>query len=200
MPRIRERAPGVWEITAAAGRDPRTGCYGQISRTVRGTKRAANQAAAELLTETWPVRGWSCSLVEALFPGQDGVVHLNRPGTDEDRSLHAFWRYADVEVPRATVQGLRSVVVRTNRDAQATEAPSPSLLLGRRRERRRDATSSVLGSRGNVLQFWGIGQGQVCMSERLVMLPRHEIEAVPLVKAGKAQNSGHTASPNRRRC
>ena len=51
MPRIRERAPGVWEVTAAAGRDPRTGRYGQISRTVRGTKRPANQAAAELLTE-----------------------------------------------------------------------------------------------------------------------------------------------------
>ncbi|MGP8163645.1 MAG: hypothetical protein ACLQAN_07750 [Acidimicrobiales bacterium] len=50
----------------------------------------------------------------------------------------------------------------------------------------------MLRSYGNVLQFWGIGQGQVCMSERLVMLPRHEIEAVPLVKAGKAQNSGHT--------
>jgi integrase len=51
VPRIRERAPGVWEVTAATGRDPRTGRYGQISRTVRGTKRAANQAAAELLTE-----------------------------------------------------------------------------------------------------------------------------------------------------
>jgi hypothetical protein len=137
-------------------------------------------------------RGWSCSMVEALFPGQDGVVHLNRPGADEDRSLHAFWRYADIEVPRTTVQGLRSVVVRTNRKAQASEAPSPRFLLGHRRERRRDATSSVLRSHGNILQFWGIGQGQVCMSERLVMLPRHKIEAVPLVKAGKAQNSGHT--------
>jgi hypothetical protein len=49
--RIRERAPGVWEVTAAAGRDPRTGRNGQISRTVRATKRAASQAAAELLIE-----------------------------------------------------------------------------------------------------------------------------------------------------
>jgi hypothetical protein len=30
------------------------------------------------------------------------------------------------------------------------------------------------------------------MSERLVMLPRHDIKAVPLVKAGKAQNGRHT--------
>lgn len=51
MPRIRERTPGVWEITAATGRDPRTGCYGQVSKTVRGTRRAANQPAAELRTE-----------------------------------------------------------------------------------------------------------------------------------------------------
>ncbi len=51
MPRIRERAPGVWEVTAATGRDPHTGRYGQVSKTVRGTRRAASQAAAELLTE-----------------------------------------------------------------------------------------------------------------------------------------------------
>lgn len=29
------------------------------------------------------------------------------------------------------------------------------------------------------------------MSERLVLIPRHEVEAIPLVKAGNAQNSGH---------
>jgi len=33
------------------GRDPRTGRYGQLSKTVRGSKRTANQAAAEMLTE-----------------------------------------------------------------------------------------------------------------------------------------------------
>ncbi len=40
MPRIRERAPGVWEITVSTGRrDPATGKYGQISRTVHTTAR-----------------------------------------------------------------------------------------------------------------------------------------------------------------
>lgn len=33
------------------GRDPLTGRYGQLSKTVHGSKRTANQAAAEMLTE-----------------------------------------------------------------------------------------------------------------------------------------------------
>jgi integrase len=37
--RIRQREPGVWEITAATGRDPVTGKYGQVSRTVRTSTR-----------------------------------------------------------------------------------------------------------------------------------------------------------------
>jgi integrase len=40
VPRIRERAPGVYEITASTGRrDPATGKYGQVSRTVKGPPR-----------------------------------------------------------------------------------------------------------------------------------------------------------------
>jgi len=49
--RIRERSPGVWEVSVSTGRDPRTGHYGQVSKTVHGSKATANQAAAELLTE-----------------------------------------------------------------------------------------------------------------------------------------------------
>ena len=38
--RIREREPGVYEITVSTGRrDPRTGKYGQVSRTVRAVPR-----------------------------------------------------------------------------------------------------------------------------------------------------------------
>lgn len=51
MARIREVKPGVWEVTVSAGRDARTGRYGQISRHVHGTRRTANEAAAEILTE-----------------------------------------------------------------------------------------------------------------------------------------------------
>jgi integrase len=51
MARIRERTPGVWQVTVSTGRDPLTGHYGQISRHVHGSRRTANQLAAELATE-----------------------------------------------------------------------------------------------------------------------------------------------------
>ena len=59
MPRIRQLRPGVWEITAATGRDPLTGKYGQASRTVRtdarpgvhGHPRVVEVEAAKLVAE-----------------------------------------------------------------------------------------------------------------------------------------------------
>jgi hypothetical protein len=44
---IRERRPGVWEVRVFVGEDVR-GRPKQVSRTVRGTKRAAQKLAAEL--------------------------------------------------------------------------------------------------------------------------------------------------------
>jgi integrase len=51
MARIRELRPGVWEVSVSTGRDAQTGRYGQLSKSVRGSRRVANQAAAELATE-----------------------------------------------------------------------------------------------------------------------------------------------------
>lgn len=48
---VRERSPGVWEVRAEAGRDPVTGRRRQVSRTVRGTKRAAQKTLNALLAE-----------------------------------------------------------------------------------------------------------------------------------------------------
>jgi integrase len=48
---LRERSPGVWELIVDAGRDPLTGRRRQRSRTVRGTKRTAQRALAELVHE-----------------------------------------------------------------------------------------------------------------------------------------------------
>lgn len=48
---MRERAPGTWELRVAAGRDPLTGRYRQITRTVHGSKRDAKAALAELASE-----------------------------------------------------------------------------------------------------------------------------------------------------
>ncbi len=48
---LRERAPGVWEVRVRSGRDPLTGRYQQVSRTVHGGKRAAEAQLARLATE-----------------------------------------------------------------------------------------------------------------------------------------------------
>ncbi len=47
MATIREKRPGVWEVRVFTGRDKR-GRPTQVSRTVRGGKRAAQKVAAEL--------------------------------------------------------------------------------------------------------------------------------------------------------
>ena len=47
MATLRERKPGVWEVRVFVGNDAR-GRPKQVSRTVRGTKRAAQRVAAEL--------------------------------------------------------------------------------------------------------------------------------------------------------
>ena len=51
MATLRERAPGVWEVRVFAGRDA-TGRPRQVSRTVRGGRRAAEKAAAALIADT----------------------------------------------------------------------------------------------------------------------------------------------------
>jgi len=48
---MRERRPGVWELIVQLPRDPSGARYPQLSRTVRGTKRDAQRALAELVTE-----------------------------------------------------------------------------------------------------------------------------------------------------
>src|SRR6516225_8786456 len=48
---IRQRGANSWLVRVSVGRDPTTGRYHYVSRTVRGTKRDAQRAAAELVTE-----------------------------------------------------------------------------------------------------------------------------------------------------
>ena len=50
--RIREKRPGVWEVSVEVGRDPVTGRRRQLSRTVRGGKRDAQQVLNRLLSES----------------------------------------------------------------------------------------------------------------------------------------------------
>jgi integrase len=48
---LRERSKGVWELVVPLGRDPVTGQYRRVSRSVRGTKREAQHALATLVSE-----------------------------------------------------------------------------------------------------------------------------------------------------
>ena len=48
---LREKTPGVWEVRFEAGRDPLTGRRRQVSRTVRGTKRDAQQVLNALVAD-----------------------------------------------------------------------------------------------------------------------------------------------------
>ena len=47
---LRQRKPGVWELVVDLGRDPATGRRQQQSRTLRGTKREAQQELAAMVT------------------------------------------------------------------------------------------------------------------------------------------------------
>jgi integrase len=48
---IRRRGPDSWQVRVSLGRDPETGRYRYVGRYVQGTKRDAQRAAAELVTE-----------------------------------------------------------------------------------------------------------------------------------------------------
>ena len=48
---IRETAPNRWQVRVSAGRDPGTGRYRYVHRTVTGSKRTAQKAADQLAAE-----------------------------------------------------------------------------------------------------------------------------------------------------
>ena len=48
---IRQKSADRWQVRVSLGRDPTTGRYRYIAREVRGTKRTAQRAAAELVNE-----------------------------------------------------------------------------------------------------------------------------------------------------
>jgi integrase len=48
---LREKSPGVWEVRLEAGRDPVTGRRRQVSRTLRGSKRQAQQHLNALVAD-----------------------------------------------------------------------------------------------------------------------------------------------------
>ena len=63
---LRQRGPDTWQVRVSIGIDPRTGKYLYTSKTVRGGKRAAQRAAADMASEV--AKG-------GLRPKVRGTVH-----------------------------------------------------------------------------------------------------------------------------
>lgn len=106
-----ERSPGVWRLRAYAGRDT-NGRPVQVSRTFRGSRRAAQQELARLVTETAdraaPVKS-TMTVGELLDKWLEFVTPLREPGTIRAYTSHvnrAKGRLGDIKLTRLTAQHL----------------------------------------------------------------------------------------------
>ena len=92
MGTLRERSPGTWELTVAAGRDASTGQYRRVIRTMRTTsKRDAKAALAQLEVEVRAGQvGPSDITMAELF--ELWLEHLQAKGRSEN-TLYGYRRY-----------------------------------------------------------------------------------------------------------
>ena len=78
-PGMRERAPGIWELTVEAGRDAVTGKRRRVSRNFHGNLREAKKARASLLAEVSKGRHLGTrATVDELF--HEWIRELERKG------------------------------------------------------------------------------------------------------------------------
>jgi integrase len=90
-PGIREKRPGYFEIRVYGGVDPATGKTRQVSRTLRGTVKEANELRASLLLEVTRKGVPGSQTLSELF---DAVLeHLEALGREET-TLHGYRRMA----------------------------------------------------------------------------------------------------------
>ena len=97
MGTMRERAQGTWELSVAAGRDPDTGAYRRVIRTVKGlTKREAKAALAELevAVAAGRVGADDPTLAELLERWMEHIAGLGR----SDSTLYNYRKYIDREI------------------------------------------------------------------------------------------------------
>jgi integrase len=80
---MRQRRPGVWELIVQLPRDPTQARARQLSRTVRGTKREAQRALAELISQisAGKVSSAATPLSELLARWLDHVAEQLSPTT-----------------------------------------------------------------------------------------------------------------------
>lgn len=97
MGTMRERAQGTWELSVAAGRDPDTGAYRRVIRTVKGvTKRETKAALAELevAVAAGRVGADDPTLAELLERWMEHLAGLGR----SDSTLYNYGKYIDREI------------------------------------------------------------------------------------------------------
>jgi integrase len=105
MGSIRERSPGIWELTVSTGWDPETSRYNRVIRTVHTTsRRAAKAALAKLEVEvaSGQVGTADPSVAELL---ERWMEHLERLGRSES-TLYNYRRYINRELG-PTIGGVR---------------------------------------------------------------------------------------------
>lgn len=89
---IIEKARGVWEVQVPLGRDPATGKYRKVSRTVRGTKADARKARDRIrreLEDGLNVEGEKLTFGEFAASWLEGKAAEVKPGTLEDYAQKA---------------------------------------------------------------------------------------------------------------
>ncbi len=94
MGSMRQRSPGTWELTVSAGRDPGTGKYRRVIRTIEAaTKRDAKAALSQLEVEarSGRVGPEDISLAQLL---DRWMEHLRAKGRSEN-TLYGYGRYIE---------------------------------------------------------------------------------------------------------
>ena len=126
-----------------------------------------------------------------FLPGQERVVDLDGPRADDHRSDDALWRDARIDVPQLAVEALRRSVGIAHGDSDPVEAACFGLCLGGLGQLGGDAEAAVGFTHGDVLKFGRIAERQVGVSERLLAVPSHQVEAI----AAEARKPQYGASP-----
>jgi hypothetical protein len=130
--------------------------------------------------------------VERLLPGEESVVDLQRAGADLDRAMYPPGWDPDVAVAEASIQAQGRLVVDADRKPKSIGSSFDHCAFGGRRQDRRDTASPMLRAHRHVLEFWWVAQGQVCVANRFVILPRNEVVAVALPEASQPEHGTDT--------
>lgn len=128
---------------------------------------------------------------KAFLPGQQRVIDLYRPRSNQNCALHALRRHTHVVITAPTVERLCRFVRDGNGHPDPIESAGAGFFLGRCVECGGNPESAMHRSNRDVLQLWGIRQCEVGMPNWFGSLPSHEIEAIALIKPGESQHGSY---------